>query len=90
RAQAVLNIAQNWLAEGDSLTLVCVVRSSSRGWTFSWFRDDHELLSDSSRGAGGSYTVSPAAVKHTGVYACRAERGAYYTEYSYTQLLWVT
>ncbi|XP_050971181.1 Fc receptor-like protein 5 [Labeo rohita] len=90
RTQAVLKIAQNWLPEGDSLTLVCAVRSSSRGWTFSWFRDDHQLLSDSSRGAGGSYTLSPAAVKHTGVYACRAERGAYYTEYSYTQLLWVT
>ncbi|KTF79621.1 hypothetical protein cypCar_00045515 [Cyprinus carpio] len=90
RALAVLEISQNWLTEGDSVTLECAVRSSSRGWTFSWFRDDHELSSESSKGAGGSYTLSPAAVKHTGVYACRAERGAYYTEYSYTQLLWVT
>ncbi|XP_058638766.1 high affinity immunoglobulin gamma Fc receptor I-like isoform X2 [Onychostoma macrolepis] len=90
RAQAVLKISQSWLTEGDSVTLGCAVRSSSRGWTFSWFRDDHELLSDSSRGAEGSYTLSPAAVKHTGVYSCRAERGAYFTEYSYTQLLWVT
>ncbi|XP_042617336.1 high affinity immunoglobulin epsilon receptor subunit alpha-like [Cyprinus carpio] len=90
RALAVLEISQNWLTEGDSVTLECAVRSSSRGWTFSWFRDDHELSSESSKGAGGSYTLSPAAVKHTGVYACRAERGAYYTKYSYTQLLWVT
>uniref|UniRef100_A0A672L0L3 Ig-like domain-containing protein n=1 Tax=Sinocyclocheilus grahami TaxID=75366 RepID=A0A672L0L3_SINGR len=82
--------SENWLTEGDSVTLVCAVRSSSRGWTFSWYRDDHELSSESSKGAEGSYTLSPAAVKHTGVYACRAERGAYYTEYSYTQLLWVT
>ncbi len=90
RAQAVLKISQSWLTEGDSVTLGCAVRSSSRGWTFSWFRYDHELLSDSSRGAEGSYTLSPAAVKHTGVYSCRAERGAYFTEYSYTELRWVT
>uniref|UniRef100_A0A673HDY3 Ig-like domain-containing protein n=1 Tax=Sinocyclocheilus rhinocerous TaxID=307959 RepID=A0A673HDY3_9TELE len=89
-ASTFLEISQNWLTEGNSVTLVCAVRSSSRGWTFSWFRDDHELSSDSSKGAEGSYTLSPAAVKHTGVYACQAERGAYYTEYSYTQLLWVT
>ncbi|XP_051756247.1 uncharacterized protein LOC127516027 isoform X2 [Ctenopharyngodon idella] len=89
-AQAVLMIyPQNWLTEGDSVTLTCEVRSSSRGWMFSWYRDDYNLLSDSRRGAQGSYTISPAAVKHTGVYMCRAERGGYYTEYSHTELLWV-
>ncbi|KAG5261146.1 hypothetical protein AALO_G00300550, partial [Alosa alosa] len=43
-----------------------------------------ELVSDSIRGAGGSYTLSPAALRHTGVYVCRAERGepAYHTEFS--------
>ncbi|ROL46132.1 hypothetical protein DPX16_0092 [Anabarilius grahami] len=52
----------------------------------------HQLLSDSSRGAGGKYTVSSATVNHTGVYVCRAEREetAYETTYSNTQLLWVT
>uniref|UniRef100_A0A8C1CPH3 Ig-like domain-containing protein n=1 Tax=Cyprinus carpio carpio TaxID=630221 RepID=A0A8C1CPH3_CYPCA len=52
----------------------------------------YQLLSDSSRGAGGNYTVSSAAVKHTGVYVCRAERGnpAYNTTYSNTQPVWVT
>ncbi|XP_076836808.1 Fc receptor-like protein 5 [Brachyhypopomus gauderio] len=51
-----------------------------------------ELLSDSSRGAGGSYTLSPAALHHTGVYVCRAERGepAYQTQYSNLQPLWIT
>ncbi|XP_035377601.1 Fc receptor-like protein 5, partial [Electrophorus electricus] len=51
-----------------------------------------ELLSDSIRGSGGSYTLSPAAQHHTGVYVCRAERGepAYQTQYSNTQPLWIT
>ncbi|XP_062371971.1 Fc receptor-like protein 5 [Sardina pilchardus] len=51
-----------------------------------------ELVSDSIRGAGGSYTLSPAALRHTGVYVCRAERGepAYHTEFSQPQPLWVT
>ncbi|KAI4883831.1 hypothetical protein NFI96_030586 [Prochilodus magdalenae] len=53
---------------------------------------DVELLSDSRRDAGGSYTLSPAALHHTGVYVCRAERGepAYQTQYSSPQPLWIT
>ncbi|XP_047679040.1 obscurin-like [Tachysurus fulvidraco] len=51
-----------------------------------------ELLSDSSRGSGGNYTLSPAALNHTGVYMCRGERGepAFYTQYSNLQPLWIT
>ncbi|XP_036434613.1 low affinity immunoglobulin gamma Fc region receptor II-like [Colossoma macropomum] len=51
-----------------------------------------ELLSDSRREAGGSYTLSPAALNHTGVYVCRAERGepVYQTQYSTAQTLWIT
>ncbi|XP_031437979.1 uncharacterized protein LOC116223868 [Clupea harengus] len=51
-----------------------------------------ELLSDSSRGAGGSYTLSPAALKHTGLYVCRAEGGdpTYQTDYSDVKRFWVT
>ncbi|XP_076836844.1 Fc receptor-like protein 5 [Brachyhypopomus gauderio] len=50
------------------------------------------LLSESSRGAGGSYSLSPAALHHTGVYVCRAERGepANQTQYSNLQPLWIT
>ncbi|XP_058639221.1 titin-like isoform X7 [Onychostoma macrolepis] len=89
-ARAAVRVSpQPWLTEGDSVTLICEVTGSSTGWTFSWFRDD-DRLSDSSRGAAGSYTLSPAALQHTGVYTCRAERGrpAYYT--NYTQTLWIT
>ncbi|KAL6490976.1 hypothetical protein MHYP_G00013210 [Metynnis hypsauchen] len=93
RAQAVLRVSpQSWLTEGDSVTLSCEVRGSSTGWTFSWYRDNDELLSGSSRGAGGSYTLSPAVLNHTGVYVCRATRGepAYHTQYSNPQSLWIT
>ncbi|XP_060776459.1 uncharacterized protein LOC132885941 [Neoarius graeffei] len=61
--------------------------TNSRGYNMSV-----ELLSDSSRGSGGKYTLSPAALKHTGVYMCRGERGepAFHTPYSNPQPLWVT
>ncbi|XP_047679142.1 B-cell receptor CD22-like [Tachysurus fulvidraco] len=51
-----------------------------------------DLLSDSSRGSGGNYTLSPATLKHTGAYMCRGERGepAFYTQYSNLQPLWIT
>ncbi|KAK2881530.1 hypothetical protein Q8A67_018798 [Cirrhinus molitorella] len=89
-----------WLTEGDPVILICEVCNFSTGWTFSWFTltvsqensHHYNLLSDSSRGAGGNYTVSSAALNHTGVYVCRAERekSVYKTQYSNTQLLWVT
>ncbi|KAI2647725.1 Fc receptor-like protein 5 [Labeo rohita] len=99
--KAVLSVSsQKWLTEGDPVTLNCEVYNFSTGWTFSWFTltassensHHYNLLSDSSRGAGGNYTVSSAALNHTGVYSCRAEREkpAYKTQYSNTQLLWVT
>ncbi|XP_059415132.1 Fc receptor-like protein 5 [Carassius carassius] len=101
RVQAVLSVSpQKWLTEEDPVTLICEVYGSSTDWTFSWFsvtassdnEYNYQLLSDSSRGAGGNYTVSSAALKHTGVYVCRAERGepAYNTTYSNTQPVWVT
>ncbi|KTG06313.1 hypothetical protein cypCar_00043868, partial [Cyprinus carpio] len=101
RAQVVLSVSpQKWLTEGDPVTLICEVYSSSTGWTFSWYtltassdyNNYFQQLSDISRGAGGNYTVSSAAVKHTGVYVCRAERGepAYNTNISSKQPVWVT
>ncbi|XP_059393805.1 low affinity immunoglobulin gamma Fc region receptor III-like [Carassius carassius] len=96
----VLSVSpQKWLTEGDPVALICEVKDSSTGWTFSWFtvtasseRNHYKLLSDSSRGAGGNYTVSSAALKHTGVYSCEAERGkpVYNTTYSNKQPLWVS
>ncbi|XP_016150754.1 B-cell receptor CD22-like [Sinocyclocheilus grahami] len=99
--RAVLSVSpQKWLTEGDPVTLICEVKGSSTGWTFSWYTltvssdssHHYKPLSDSSRGAGGNYTFSSAALKHTGVYVCRAEREnpAYYTTYSNTQPLWIT
>ncbi|XP_016150738.1 Fc receptor-like protein 5, partial [Sinocyclocheilus grahami] len=99
--RAVLNVSpQKWLTEGDPVILICEVKGSSTGWTFSWYTETassdysnrYKLLSDSSRGAGGNYTVSSAALKHTGVYVCRANRGkpAYSTWNSNKQPLWVT
>ncbi|KAI5610560.1 Fc receptor-like protein 5, partial [Silurus asotus] len=111
RPKAVLSVSpQNWLTEGDSVTLSCEVTDSSTNWTFSWYtvvpyRDgvtqitmNHyyviyvELLSDSSRGSGGNYTLSPSALHHTGVYVCRGERGesVFHTKYSNQQPLWIS
>ncbi|KAI5094879.1 Fc receptor-like protein 5, partial [Silurus meridionalis] len=111
RPQAVLSVSpQNWLTEGDSVTLSCEVTDSFTDWTFSWYtvvpyRDgvtatQHthgfimyvELLSDSSRGSGGNYTLSPSSLHHTGVYVCRGERGepVSHTPYSNPQPLWIS
>ncbi|KAI5614762.1 Fc receptor-like protein 5, partial [Silurus asotus] len=110
RPHPVLSVSpQNWLTEGDSVTLSCEVTDSSTDWTFSWYtvvpyRDgvtavqmNHvsimyvKLLSDSSRGSGGSYTLSPSALHHTGVYVCRGERGepVSYTLFSNPQPVWI-
>uniref|UniRef100_A0A8C2DR12 Ig-like domain-containing protein n=1 Tax=Cyprinus carpio TaxID=7962 RepID=A0A8C2DR12_CYPCA len=101
QAKTVLSVSpQKWLTEGDSVTLICEVNSSSTGWTFSWYTltassdysKHYQLLSDSRRGAGGNYTVSSAALNHTGVYMCDAKRGkpVYDTWNSNKQPLWVT
>ncbi|KAM9500834.1 leukocyte immunoglobulin-like receptor subfamily A member 3 [Clarias gariepinus] len=104
-AETVVSVSPlSWLTEGDSVTLSCEVKHSSTGWTFSWYTDvpyrDSQgslryrtaLLSDSSRGSGGSYTLSPVTLNHTGVYMCRAERGepVFHTHYSEPQPLWIT
>ncbi|XP_076144931.1 Fc receptor-like protein 5 [Alosa pseudoharengus] len=99
---------QTWLTEGDSVTLSCEVRGSTTGWRFHWYKTApyipdlfHAIhrkrgyyleMSEGIRGAGGSYTLSPVALRHTGVYVCGAERGepAYHTEFSQPQPLWVT
>ncbi|XP_047674804.1 titin-like [Tachysurus fulvidraco] len=102
-AETVMTVSPlTWLTEGDSVTLSCEVKHSSTGWTFSWYKDvlytesqgslrsRTSLLSDSSRGSGGSYTLSPVTLNHTGVYMCRAKRGVFQTQYSKTQPLWIT
>ncbi|XP_053345195.1 B-cell receptor CD22-like [Clarias gariepinus] len=105
RPRPVLSVSpQSWLTEGDSVTLICEVTDSYTDWTFNWYievsyRDSDgdirykvELLSDSSRGSRGSYTISPATRNHTGVYICRGERDRQQvqTDHSNSQLLWIT
>ncbi|KAG7330483.1 hypothetical protein KOW79_006705 [Hemibagrus wyckioides] len=102
-AEAVVSVSPlSWLTEGDSVILSCEVKHSSAGWTFSWYtfasyRDSQGfiryralLLSDSSRGSGGSYTLRSVTLNHTGVYVCGAERGVFHTPYSKLQPLWIT
>ncbi|XP_073712758.1 Fc receptor-like protein 5 [Misgurnus anguillicaudatus] len=101
KPKPVLSVSPDrWLTPGESVTLLCRLRNSSTGWTFSWFtvqinstdKYDYQLVSDSIRGSKGIYTVSSVTVKHRGVYACRAERGdpVYHTKYSNTKPLFVT
>ncbi|XP_053342535.1 leukocyte immunoglobulin-like receptor subfamily B member 1 [Clarias gariepinus] len=100
RTWTVLSVSpQSWLTEGDSVTLNCEVTDSYTNWTFRWYREIPDSyfvyrifkLSDSSRGSGGSYTLSPAARNHTGVYMCRGwrEEQPLHTERSNQQPLWI-
>ncbi|KAF4088759.1 hypothetical protein AMELA_G00058340, partial [Ameiurus melas] len=83
------------------MNLSCEVKDSSTHWTLRLYRlipyrhnEDYRLvnLSDSIRGSGVSYTIRAAALKHTGVYECRAKRGerVYHTYDSNIQPLWIT
>ncbi|KAM9501674.1 Fc receptor-like protein 2 [Clarias gariepinus] len=105
RPRPVLSVSpQNWLTEGDSVTLSCEVTDFSKNLTFSWYRHvtyrdsdgdimyKEELLSDSSRGSRGSYTISPVTRNHTGVYMCSVERDGQQvqTDRSRPQPLWIT
>ncbi|XP_016382686.1 uncharacterized protein LOC107719714 [Sinocyclocheilus rhinocerous] len=80
------------ISDEVTLTVSDKAQCRHRAETHDYNRYRSDLLSDSSRGAGGNYTVSSAAPKHTGVYVCRAERGkpAYNTTISNTQLICVT
>ncbi|XP_053346059.1 low affinity immunoglobulin gamma Fc region receptor II-like [Clarias gariepinus] len=105
RPRPVLSVSpQSWVTEGDSVTLICEVTDSSTDWTFSWhvtapYRDNNSeisykprLLSDSSEGSRGSYTLSSTAIEHTGVYVCRGRKRkrSLITHYSFLQPLWIT
>jgi len=40
QGKTVLSVSpQKWLTEGDPVTLICEVKGSSTGWTFSWYTD---------------------------------------------------
>ncbi|XP_069045827.1 Fc receptor-like protein 5 [Lepisosteus oculatus] len=72
---------------GDRVTLSCGVGGGSVGWKYLWYKDTQgEVLlnTDSSKTDGSSYTISSAALSHSGEYWCRARRGSvfYYTDRS--------
>ncbi|KAM9500106.1 Fc receptor-like protein 5 isoform 2-T2 [Clarias gariepinus] len=84
---------QSWLTQGDSVTLSCVVTKSSTGWKFSWYADyPYRKIRDSHGDIvyGASYTICPAALNHTGVYWCDAQREGLSLRFSSNkQLLWI-
>ncbi|XP_050958323.1 low affinity immunoglobulin gamma Fc region receptor III-A-like, partial [Labeo rohita] len=83
---------------GDTVTLRCDIYDEGvTRWRYSWYKEGligvfSELQEHTFSLTQMWYTVSSAALNHTGVYVCRAERGkpAYNTQYSNTQLIWVT
>ncbi|XP_049338741.1 high affinity immunoglobulin gamma Fc receptor I-like [Astyanax mexicanus] len=94
-AKIVLSVSpQNCLTEGDSVTLSCEVRNSSTGWNFNWYKYEfyQRYTSEISRGTGGTYSISPAALRQTGLFWCSAERGepAFHTKSSNIQHLLIT
>ncbi|KAG9330123.1 hypothetical protein JZ751_027249, partial [Albula glossodonta] len=89
KPQPVLSVpVQREIYEGESVSLSCRVTVPSAGWEYYWYKDVQYYGSHYkpllSRGAKGSYTLSPAALTHTGEYRCRAGRGTpvWVTEYS--------
>ncbi|XP_058866523.1 Fc receptor-like protein 5 [Acipenser ruthenus] len=79
--------------DGDAVTLSCWVEGGSGGWRYLWYKDSESsppvYQTDSSSGTGAGYTISAAALSHSGEYWCRAERErtSLYSQYSHP--IWV-
>ncbi|KAJ8265744.1 hypothetical protein COCON_G00148430 [Conger conger] len=72
---------------GESVTLSCGFGGDLAGWEYFWYKDTQRTAlpnTESSRSEGSSYTISPAALAHSGEYWCRAARGRnpFYSDYS--------
>ncbi|KAI1893054.1 hypothetical protein AGOR_G00139930 [Albula goreensis] len=77
---------------GERVTLSCGFGGDPAGWEYLWYKDTQGaalLNTDSSRTDGSSYTISSAALTHSGEYWCRAARGThtFYSEYSDSLIL---
>ncbi|XP_041093948.1 high affinity immunoglobulin gamma Fc receptor I-like [Polyodon spathula] len=73
--------------EGDTVILSCSVQPNSSGWRYLWYKDRQGApvhQSNSSSGSGAGFTISAAALSHSGEYWCRAGRGSntFYSQYS--------
>ncbi|XP_033852903.3 Fc receptor-like protein 5 [Acipenser ruthenus] len=78
--------------EGDNITLSCDVEGNSTGWTYYWYKGcqgKEVYMTDSRHGSEANYTISAAALSHTGSYCCQAFRGVtpLYLDYSQPVLL---
>ncbi|XP_036388759.1 uncharacterized protein LOC118780405 [Megalops cyprinoides] len=63
---------------GEGVTLSCGFGGDPVGWEYLWYKDTQGAAlpnTDSSRTDGSSYTISSAALSHSGEYWCRAGRG---------------
>ncbi|KAG9335786.1 hypothetical protein JZ751_003699, partial [Albula glossodonta] len=72
---------------GERVTLSCGFGGDPAGWEYLWYKDTQGAAlpnTDSSRTDGSSYTISSAALSHSGEYWCRAVKGRryFYSEYS--------
>ncbi|XP_035238222.1 B-cell receptor CD22-like [Anguilla anguilla] len=72
---------------GERVTLSCGFGGDPAGWEYLWYKDTlrHTVPNtDSSRTDGSSFTISSAALAHSGEYRCRAARGRkpFYSDYS--------
>ncbi|KAG9335783.1 hypothetical protein JZ751_003696, partial [Albula glossodonta] len=77
---------------GERVTLSCGFGGDPAGWEYLWYKDTQGAAlpnTDSSRTDGSSYTISSAALSHSGEYWCRAARGrgSFYSEFSYSRTL---
>ncbi|XP_058871694.1 high affinity immunoglobulin gamma Fc receptor I-like [Acipenser ruthenus] len=78
--------------EGDTVTLSCVVEGGSGGWRYLWYKDRQGApvyQTDSSSGTGAGYTISAAALSHSGEYWCGAGRGRNTSYLQYSDPIWV-
>ncbi|KAK6468629.1 Fc receptor-like protein 5 isoform X1, partial [Huso huso] len=78
--------------EGDTVTLSCVVQGVSGGWRYLWYKDRQGApvyQTDSSTGTGARYTISAAALSHSGEYWCGAGRGRNTSYSQYSDPIWV-
>ncbi|XP_064156356.1 Fc receptor-like protein 5 [Anguilla rostrata] len=75
------------LYTGERVTLSCGFGGDPAGWEYLWYKDvlRHTVPNtDSSRTDGSSFTISSAALAHSGEYRCRAARGRkpFYSDHS--------
>ncbi|XP_072571143.1 Fc receptor-like protein 5 isoform X2 [Paramormyrops kingsleyae] len=76
----------------DHITLSCKVGVDSAGWEYLWYKGTQRAAlanTDSSTNDGSNYTISSAALSHSGEYWCRARRGShpFYTNFSDSLML---